>query len=211
MSNIEQEIAVIKEGYADIVQQAEAKQVSNQAEVDETNLILKRITVALKAIEDKRLSFTSPLNESLKQINATFKQLTIPLNTAKETLLTKVMTWRAKEQKRIAEEQKKVIEKQERITREEERRRKIQEAHKEKGHQVSAPIILEKPLMPAELKATDTTQVRKQWTWDLIDISKVPAEYMMLNESKITQAVRSSGIREITGIKIYQKEIPVIR
>lgn len=50
----------------------------------------------------------------------------------------------------------------------------------------------------------------KTWTHELIDINLVPAEYLQLDTAKITAAIRS-GVRDIAGVKIYQKESITIR
>ena len=111
----------------------------------------------------------------------------------------RLMTWRAAEQRRIAEEQEKAW-------KEEERRRKIQEAHAAKGHKVNETITpVEKP-MPFSVQ--DTTRTRTQWTYDIVDESQIPREYLIIDKTGIMTAVRS-GARNIPGVKIYQKEVPI--
>lgn len=174
--------------------------MQNQTDVDTVNVSLRTIANALKSIELKRQSFTQPLNQSLKEINGTFKELTIPLNTAKSILTKKVMDWRAIEMEKIRKEQ-------ERIAKEEERRRKIQEAHKEQGHEVSKPVVMEKPV---SLKQTDTTNTRSVWAFEIEKMDKVPRMFLSVNETAIRQAIRD-GVREIEGVRIFQKESMVIR
>jgi hypothetical protein len=173
--------------------------VTCQKEADDANDILKKIAAGLKVIEDKRKSFTAPLNQSLKEINATFKQMTEPIETAKKDLTSRLMAWRNAEQARIRAEQ-------EAAQREEERRRKIQEAHKAKGHEVKETITpVEKP-MPFAMN--DTTKTRKQWTYEIINETQIPREYLQVNGPAITKAIRD-GEREIPGVKIYEKEIAI--
>ncbi|TET23384.1 MAG: hypothetical protein E3J78_02315 [Candidatus Cloacimonadota bacterium] len=62
---------------------------------------------------------------------------------------------------------------------------------------------------PDTLKETDTTQTRKVWKFEITDPTRVPREYMTINEAKIRNVVRS-GIREIPGVRIYQEEIMVV-
>lgn len=195
-----QEIATIEKVNTGIIAQAEIQEVKNQGDVDLTNKILKLISEQIRVVEEKRKSFTAPLNWSLKEINTTFKAITNPLQTAKNILSNKVMAWRQKEQEKIRIEQA-------RIEKEEERRRKIQEAHEKQGHEVSKPVIMTRP---EPLKVKDTTTTRKVWKFKITDSAKVPREYMIIDDGKIREAVRN-GIREIEGIKIYQEEIIVIR
>lgn len=46
--------------------------------------------------------------------------------------------------------------------------------------------------------------MRKVWGYEVEDISKVPAEYMMLDEAKVKQAIKN-GERKIEGLKISEK------
>jgi hypothetical protein len=194
-----QAIQVIEQDGRGFIELAEAHVVQDQETADGANEILVRITAGLKEIEKKRKSFTQPLNQSLKEINATFKGITEPIMAAKNTLSSRLMSWRVAEQRRIREEQEKA-------QREEERRRKIQEAHAAKGHQVKEEITpVEKP-MPFSVQ--DTTKTRSQWTYEIIEEGMIPREYLSVNSAAITRAVRA-GVRDIPGVKIYQKEVPV--
>jgi hypothetical protein len=51
---------------------------------------------------------------------------------------------------------------------------------------------------------------RRTWTFEIEDASKVPAQFLIVNEKAIREAVRS-GAREIPGIKIYQEVSVVAR
>ncbi len=45
----------------------------------------------------------------------------------------------------------------------------------------------------------------KKWVWELEDENAVPREYLSLNEKKIDEAIKQ-GIRNIPGIKVFEKE-----
>lgn len=194
-----QEIQVIEKDSQSFIELAQNHIVQDQNSADAANDILVKITAGLKEIEKKRKSFTAPLNQSLKEINSSFKRITEPITAAKQALSQRLMSWRSAEQRRIREEQEKA-------RREEERRRKIQEAHAAKGHNVSEDITpVEKP-MP--FSVSDTTKTRLQWTYDILDESQIPRKYLVLDKGAITKAVHA-GIRDIPGVKIYQKEVAV--
>ena len=194
-----EELAVIQESGAALIAMANHHGVENQTEADEANEILKKITHGLKLMEEKRKSFTAPLNQSLKEINETFKQMALPVNEAKTALSNRLMLWRRHEQSRIDEERAKAV-------REEERRRKIQEAHAAKGHVVKEDIT---PVAkPIPFSVNDTTKVQKRWTYEIEDSSVIPRQYMAVDGPAITKAIRD-GVRDIPGVKIYQKETAV--
>lgn len=45
----------------------------------------------------------------------------------------------------------------------------------------------------------------KKWTWELENENFVPREYLCIDEKKIAEAVKQ-GVRNIPGIKIFEKE-----
>jgi malate synthase len=194
-----QEIQTIQSSSNAFIEMANAHMVLDQEQADKANDILKTITNGLKQIEDKRKSFTAPLNQSLKEINATFKQIVEPIENAKSALTKRLMQWRSQEQERIRQEQEKA-------RKEEERRLKIQEAHAAKGHNCKETIT--PVLAPMPFSVNDTTKTQLRWTYEVVDVSQVPLQYMIIDGPEITKAVRE-GVRDIPGVKIFQKEIAV--
>jgi len=182
----DKEIQVLEKQVSPLVKQAGSYKINSIESVDKASIFLREVKGAEDNLEAKRLEFTVPLNQSLKAINETFKQLKSPLTEARILLTEKILTW-----KRVETEK---------LDKEEARRRAIQEAHDRKGHKVSATIILKKP----ENKIGNT-QTRKVWTSKVVDFSKVSDRYKSLDQIAVNQAIRD-GIREIEGIKIYQEE-----
>jgi len=182
----DKEIQVLEKQVSPLVKQAGSYKINSIESVDKASIFLREVKGAEDNLEAKRLEFTVPLNQSLKAINETFKQLKNPLTEARTLLTEKILTW-----KRVETEK---------LDKEEARRRAIQEAHDRKGHKVSATIILKKP----ENKIGNT-QTRKVWTSKVVDFSKVSDRYKSLDQIAVNQAIRD-GIREIEGIKIYQEE-----
>jgi hypothetical protein len=187
MKNISTEIAEIKKSTHPLVTRSEEIVVSSEEDQYNASKFLQEVRVALKNIEAKRVSFTKPINESLRNINATFKEIALPLEKAEATVSKKILLWRQAEQERIAKE--------------EERRRKIQQAHEKKGHNVSSPVVMERPK-----NTVGYTQSRKIWKYKITDFSKVPDEYKTLNQVAVNEAIRE-GVREISGLELYQEEI----
>ena len=158
------------------------------------------IKSAIAKIEDKRLSFTKPLNDSLKAINSTFNEPKAPLNAALDMVDRKIHSFRQKERERIEAETAKV-------QAEENKRQKPRDAHEARGHQVTENPPLAKPL---ELTQVDPTPVRKDWRWETNNFNQIPREFLQVDEIKVNKAVRD-GAREILGIRIFQKETIVNR
>lgn len=62
----------------------------------------------------------------------------------------------------------------------------------------------------ADVAAEVPKALRSKWSWEVTDITKVPAEYLKVNEALLTAAVRG-GKREIKGVRIYEEKILHIR
>ena len=54
---------------------------------------------------------------------------------------------------------------------------------------------------PAKVKGLTSV-----WKYEIVDISKLPAEYMIPDTAKLTAVVKA-GIREIPGCRIYDEQI----
>ena len=50
----------------------------------------------------------------------------------------------------------------------------------------------------------------KRWTHEVTDATKVPSEYLMVDEKKIREAI-ATGVREIPGVRIFQADGLTIR
>ena len=165
--------------------------ITSDTEAIHASELSSRIAGALKKIEEKRISYTKPLNQSLREINADFKIIKQPLEKAKGEVNMLILEWRAKEQ--------------EKVEKEEARRRKIQEAHEKKGHEVKAPVVMEKPK-----KTIGHVTSRKVTKWKVVDFSKVPDRYKMIDSVQLNGAARDEK-PEVPGVEFYEEEIAVVR
>ena len=195
----QQEIQTIQNSGTALIDMANAHIVLDQGQADEANEILIKLNRGLKQIEEKRKTFIDPINQARNEINSSFKKVVDPIKFAKDELTSRLMAWREKEQARIRAEREKAV-------REEERRQKIKDAHEAKGHKVKEEITPVAKPMP--FSVNDTTKIRKDWKHEVENEALVPREYLIVNGPAITAAVRA-GVRDIPGVKIYQKETAV--
>lgn len=182
----EREIQVIKKTISPLLLQAGRYTIKSSEDINKSSEFLKKLRDAERQIEAKRLEFTKPLNQSLKAINEMFRQFKEPLFRARMLLTGKILDWKKAETARLEKE--------------EARRRKIQEAHKKQGHEVKAPVVLERP----EGKIGNV-QTRKVWKWDVTSFPELSDHYKSVNNVLINQAIRA-GVHAIKGLKIYQEE-----
>lgn len=73
---------------------------------------------------------------------------------------------------------------------------------------VVVPVIEEKPTVTRT--ETGSGHLRMDWTFEVIDPAQVPRKYLEVNEKAIRADVKA-GIREISGIRIFEKPIMAIR
>jgi hypothetical protein len=79
--------------------------------------------------------------------------------------------------------------------------------------EVTAPVVVA-PVVPVQKvfrsETGSSVHLRKDWVWDILDISLIPAKYLVVDKVSVNQAVKS-GIREIPGIRIYETESAIIK
>jgi hypothetical protein len=102
-----------------------------------------------------------------------------------------------------------------------EEQRKIEEAQRKEQERLDkiakekkvAPVVIETPVIQPKTgpirTETGKSSTRYVWVGELEDITKVPAEHLLLNMKTINAAI-GAGIRNIPGVKIYEKPITSI-
>lgn len=149
--------------------------------------------------EEVRKFFVDPLNKQVKGINAKFKPFIDTLIKAESEVKGKMEAYETGQEKlRLAEE--------ERLRRLQEKKfaRETAKAEK-KGVETPPPP----PPIKVEKEQVSGYQVRKVWDFEITDIKKIPAEYLIPDEKKIRKVV-SAGLREIPGVRIFEKTISAV-
>lgn len=197
----ESEVKEIQSQTDKIVAAAQALAVVDDVGMREATDLLGWIARAKKQVEEKRKFFVDPLNKQVKAINAMFKKYSKPLESADTLLRGKVLSYR-REQDRIRRE-------------EEERLRKLQEREQKRLEKQAAkkdlppPPPMPTPQVQEQAKTVHSdfgsVSAKKVWDFKIIDPAQIPAEFMMVNEKAIRAAVKA-GVRNIPGVKIYQRE-----
>ena len=212
-------IVQINKNISIIRKESEEIKVRNTNDLNLAVEFLSKIRNWKKRVEEVRLSFTKPLNESLRNINAEFKKTSEHLNIIDKEVNNKILEYRRKEAEKIRIKQEKEAEKQ-RIAFEKEQERKKKELEKqkkemtkkevrEKEKEIEKEEFIPTPTIVQEKKiGTDKIKMttKKYWTFEIEDETKIPRKYMKIDEVAIGKAVRSEGVREIRGVRIFQKE-----
>lgn len=173
---------------------------------------LKVVKSKIKELNELRLSLTRPIDDSKAKIMAFFQR---PLDFLKKTELiinSEMVNWNKKqeeirqaEQTRLLEAQRKEAERLAKLAEKAEQRGDESKAEEFKGRaavvQSIAPIVESK----VEKVAGLTTTIN--WKFRIIDVNKIPREYMLPDEVKIGQVARATkGSVKIEGVEIYPEE-----
>lgn len=202
----ENEVQSISQEITTIEAQAEHLQVVDEESAKVATDMLGQIAKAKKAVEEKRQFFVKPLNEQVKRINEWFKQIISPLEKAEATLKNKVLLYRQEQERKRREEEerlRKLIEAEQ---------KKLERQAAKKGMPAPPPIPI--PVMPKQEKTFESTiakaTARTIWDFEIVDESKIPREFLMVNEKAIRAAIKA-GVRNIPGVRIFQREELAVR
>ena len=207
------------------VNTAKALKVTSQAELEQAGEIVRILKDLQDEVNKVFLPIVKKAHEAHKAAKAAQNGYLQPLQEAEAALRTKINLFlREQEVKRIAASLERAaaeanLKQQPAVQRNlakewfEEGRRIAIEDNKAIARAFSADAIAPPrlPDVPAPPKAEGmaTTQ---DWKWKIVDVSLIPAEFWILDDSKITDEVRhSKGETQIPGIEVYSEARAVIR
>lgn len=190
------EIQEVKAQTGSVVETAQTIAIDNDADLENASGVLKTIADTKKEVEARRQFFVKPLNDQVKRINELFKGLAAPLLEADTMIRRKVSEYRAAQAEIARKEQERLN----KLAAEQQAR--LDKKAEKKG--VEAPKITA-PVVAAPPTKVGNVATRKVWKFEITDAGKVPAEYLVVDETKIRRDV-NAGVREIPGVRIFQDE-----
>lgn len=159
-----------------------------------------------KRVEETRTEITAPLKKRAKSIEDAVRPLVSALEALVASGKRKVLDWKRAEDERVRKETA------ERERHEAEASRRAQE--QAAAEQRPVPVPPPPPPVVAAPRGvrTDygTASVRQVWDFEVTDVTKLPAEFLLPNAQAIRQAVRD-GAREIPGVRIFQADQVAVR
>lgn len=214
----------------EIVKPQEIKARAYLADIEKTLIIteadnlkacemLREVSSFTKAVNAQKKEETAKLKKELDDINSAYKQPLDFLKQADSLLREKINAYanlkmqeflkKAEEEKQKKEE--KAIEQLENL----EELKKDAELYDNVTRTAILDSISSKQNKIIDDTArqdkinisNDSASFRELWTFEVSDISKVPAEYLSINSKAVNDAIKA-GVREIPGI-IIKKEIKV--
>ena len=179
--------------------------------------LIKMIRSHAKTLEDERKAIVGPIGEGVKRINARFKFVTDPLKAAEAELGNRNTAF-LNEQRRLAQEEEDRLRTEQADKALEDAAKLEAEGKDEEAAEVLdeavdgvAPIVQEVKTVRGDYGAT--TGLRDFWCVEVVDKSKLPAEFLMPDMVALTQTVRRADnpLREIPGCRIWNDPKAVTR
>jgi len=196
----------------DLIKTAFDAEVNNEGDLTTAVDLLKTIKERCKQYNNERLEIVKPIKDSAKNVDTRFALVINPLKDAENHLKPKILKYQLeleKERNRIAEE--------ERAAREAELKAAADDnaamgnTERAEELEVMANAVTAKPEESGRGGFTGAkSSIKKRWVFEVDIFTAIPLEYLVVDTAKINAAIRD-GAREISGLKIFQKEEISIR
>lgn len=199
-----------------------ASEIANEGDNLKACEMLKNINVYTKTVKSLKAEEEKPVKSALKEISDKYKNALDFLTEAEKILRSKIADYAE-----LKLEKLNLIASSAQKTAEEEALRKLDElqALRESAGQydevTKAAIIssidskVNAVIDNSEIKIDNTlgnsaASFRKYITFKIVDIQKVPAEFLSVDTKAVNTAIRN-GVREIPGLEIVEKLTPVVK
>ncbi len=180
--------------------------------------MVKLLRTCRKALDDKRMTLTRPLDEVKTMIMGQAKLLTEPLKIWEDRVLDRLTKYQI-EEKRKADAAEAAAKREAEETALAEAQKLEQEGRKDEAHDalelaadIPAPAAPGPERIRSELGAGSTLQLKLEADFDKVEMKKVPLEWLMVDQRKVKAAIaeamrtRKPGddIFSIPGIPIHE-------
>ena len=199
-----------------------ASEIANEGDNLKACEMLKNINVYTKTVKSLKAEEEKPVKSALKEISDKYKNALDFLTEAEKILRSKIADYAE-----LKLEKLNLIASAAQKTAEEEALRKLDElqALRESAGQydevTQAAIIssidskVNAVIDNSEIKIDNSlgnsaASFRKYITFKIVDIQKVPAEFLSVDTKAVNTAIRN-GVREIPGLEIVEKLTPVVK
>lgn len=167
--------------------------IENQESYEQAGDVLKLCKKKVKDLDEERKTYTAPLDESKKLIMNKFKEVTDPIKDFIERLEKEMSKWYVLEEQRRADLQKQLED-------------EAVASADDENPDVEVPVVQSIKKTKGQIS---TTSMVAHNTYEIIDETLIPREYLMPDEKKIGQAIRKGT--EIEGIKLIKGFKPTSR
>lgn len=191
--------------------------ISSQSDYDYAAKLLSNIKSIGKMAEEARKKITTPLDQAKSAVMDLFR----PTSTAVENLerhLKGLMIAYVTEQERIRREQEDKLRREAAAKEAAEKKRLEERAAKaeasgktekaEELRQQAEEVFVSAPIIASNVQKVDGISMRKNWKARVVDATKVPREYLIVNEPMLDKMAKATkGELNIPGVEFYSEDI----
>lgn len=215
-------IESLKGEFTQIVESAQNFVIASPENLEQATDMVKVLKNGRKRLESRRTELKAPHLEAGSVIDTNFKKVIILADGGIKSLTEQQTQYHLKEEARLEKEE---VERREReAAKIEEERENLAELAAVSGGEVDIELESDSLDKREDQLHVDTgapksvsrgnigsSSLRRDWTFDVLDITKVPARYLLINAPAVNSAIKKIGTRNIPGLKIYQKPTSVTR
>lgn len=169
--------------YEDLVRAAQSVVIESPEGEAEVSRMLYEVKERAEELDKQQREATEPMMLALERVRGWFRPSKVALNAMEIALKGAISAYR----QHLAADRE---------------RARLAAAAARTAEDTKAALA---KLEAAQPRATPGIRVSKVWTFDVVDVSKVPHEFLIVNTPAIRKAIHA-GAREISGVRIYQKE-----
>jgi len=177
----------------------EKAKVDTPEQAEQMTQLLGQAQKLKKRMESKRKQAIEKPDDYVRSVNRFVKSYRDKIDDLIRAGKKKIGVFHQRQELKRREEEKRLREEQAKIQRE------LDAAAEKSGVEkvTLQPAAIPKKTTPIRTEA-GTASARMVWKHNVVDESKVPREYLSVDDKKIAAAIRA-GIREISGVEIFEE------
>jgi len=180
--------------------------------------ISKSISQLRKAVDETFNPIIAAANKTHKEALDQKKKFSLPLELGQREIDFKINTYRQRQEQKRREEERQLQE-QARKDAEERALHEAEELARQGEHEHAQAVIEEAIAAPAPVVSIAPSVPKVQgiaarpvWRWKIVDETKIPREYLTVDEIKISGVVRAlKNKANIPGIQVYEESTTIHR
>lgn len=190
--------------------------IENEADKENAVIFLKEITEYKKAIKKQEEELSANAKKELADIKATFNEPKSFILEAEEIVRSKINAFLNLQKEKMQAEALALKQKAEDEALKQAEQLEALKSGAGEYDEITRKAMIEaieakqNKLIDATAKASEINQsstnsvVRNVWNFKVVDLSKVPTEFLQINSVAVREAIKS-GVRSIDGLEIFQE------
>lgn len=198
-------------------------EVSTEAHLELAGQAVKEIDGRLKAIKAKQTEIFGPLKKAIREFEVRVRDVTAPLETVSRTLRDRIQKFWDARQRKLEEDA--LAERARRMEEEQKKRDAAATLAVVTGDDDAAEEAVRRDAnvrrmeeTPVDVRQTVRTSTftmaqAKVWTWKVVDIAKVPREYLVIDEKRLNAIAKRFGDErvDVPGVEFTLTSRAVLR